>query len=445
MSGISQSGVSRGTGTEYARDASGNITGLVGYVDPKPNTVYLAGDSFTANSLIITGSNFINRASEGWFNWFDAFLGAPFSVMGKTAAGGETCRTMIDSQFPTIFALSTKPRFVSFTAGLNDIYTDTQSAATTYARIVEAVRALIAQGITPIWGTIFAKAYDSVATPKAMQCNDMLRLFAQQNNCGIFIDFASIMSDPTSANNEGRTPLASYYYDSATHPNNLFAMRIGQWAAAQVSARFPQFNLFSVGNENVTFSGGSSNLLLEPSFIATAGTAGSNVTGTVPTSWTVDWATRTGTPTCAAAIVSLTDATTGLQIANGIELTVGGSAASGDVLRVTQTNSDNSGLTSNLSVGSVIQGEGIFKVASGANISEIAMRVQTGTNESTWNGVNAQTAVALPATIPACARRTYPLTVLAVSAARFDWRIKFNGAGTGSVITVWRPRFRKVS
>jgi hypothetical protein len=73
------------------------------------------------------------------------------------------------------------------------------------------------------------------------------------------------------------------------------------------------------------------------------------------------------------------------------------------------------------------------------------MRMQTGTNESTWAGVNSQTAVALPATIPACGRRTQPLTVLATSAARYDWRIKFNGAGTGSVITVWKPRFRKVS
>lgn len=439
----------------YSVGIFSNVLGLGGpnnanfpVLPPTANTIYTAGDSFSANGLIVTGSNFINRASEGVFNYCDGFLGGVFTLMGNVAVGGKTCRQMIDEQFPTIFALTTRPKYVWFTAGLNDIYADLQSATTTYLRIIEAVQKLIGAGITPIWSTIWCKAYDAVATPKAVQCNDMLRLYAASNNCGIFWDGASITNDPTDSNNQGRTPLASYYYDSLTHPNNMFAMRIGQYAAQQISSRIPQQNLFSVGNEDLTFSGAISNLLTNPSFIGSGAASGTGMAGVFPTNWKADWPTRGGTPTATGAIVSITDPATGLQIANGFELTVSGTANSGDILRIYQSDTENSGLRTNLTTGSVVQSECIVKVTSGANMSSLAHRIQANTNEATWFGSNGQTAVTLPATIPAIGMRTYPLTVLGsgtVSQARFDLRITFNGAGTGSAITIWRPRFRKVS
>ena len=118
------------------------------------------------------------------------------------------------------------------------------------------------------------------------------------------------------------------------------------------------------------------------------------------------------------------------------------------MIRVYQSDTQNATLRTSLSGGNAVQAEGVFTVATGANISQIAMRVQTNTNETTWFGVNGQTAVSLPATIPAMTMRTAPLTVLGstvATQARYDFRVTFNGVGTGSVITLYSPRVRKVS
>jgi hypothetical protein len=276
----------------------------------------------------------------------------------------------------------------------------------------------------------------------------MLRQFARNNDCGLFWDGEYITNDPTDSNHQGRTPLASYYYDSLTHPNDLLAMRIGQFAAASLANRVFQTNSFVVGNEDATFTNNGANLLTNPSFIGTGAASGAGVTGTFPTGWKVDWPTRTGTGSAACAIVSVADPTTGLQVANALQITISGTVAANDVLRVYQSDTENALLKSSLTTGSVIQAEAVVSVASGANVRQIAMRMQTNTNESTWWGSNTQTAVDLPATIPATFMRTYPMTVLGsgtASQARHDLRITFSGAGTGTVITYYKPRARKVS
>lgn len=427
----------------------GSLGKLAGYlIAPCENTIYTAGDSLSANGLIVTGSNFISRASEGVFNWFDAFLGGAFVYVGNIARPGKTVRQMIDEQFPIIAALAVKPKYLWLTGLINDLYAEAVAVDVGYSRMVEAVQDALAMGCIPIWSTCWSKSYDVVATAKAVQVNDLLRRFSRENTCGLFWDAAAFMNDPTDSNNQGRTPLASYYYDSTTHPNNMFAMQIGRYAAQQLSDRIPQQNSFSVGNEDLTFSGATSNLLSNPSFIGSGAASGTGITGVFPTGWKVDWATRTGGGSAACAIVPISDPATGLQIANAIEVTLSGAAAANDVLRIYQSDTENAGLRTNLTTGSVVQSEAMTKVASGANLSNIYHRILTNGSESTGFGGNIQTAVAYPATIPAIGMRSFPQSVLGsgvATAARHDLRITFNGAGTGTVITMWRPRFRKLA
>lgn len=411
------------------------------------NTVWIAGDSLMANAWAQVGSpvNFYNRGAEGWFNWLDAALGAPFSVLGSSAIGGKDTADFMTRQLPLVIASGAK--YCALSIGINDINVDLLSGAQTAANVIQCVQALVNAGITPIWSTLFPQTYDSVVTPNVQKANDALRLFAQSNSCGMFVDLYPARVDPTNPQNPSRG--AGYSYDSPAylHPNNLGAALTGIYGASQISSRLLPKNASQWGNEDVTYTAGS-NLLSNPGFTGTGGTVSANCTGTMPTGWAVDWATRTGTGSAAAAIVSITDTATGLALAQGIQLTVSGSAASGDVLRVYQSDTQNAALKSTLTTGSVVQAEGTFSLASAANISQVAMRVQTNTTESTWWGSNAQAAGTYPASLPAMAMRTQPMTVLgsgAASQARYDFRVSFNGAGTGSVITLWRPRVRQVS
>ena len=242
----------------------------------------------------------------------------------------------------------------------------------------------------------------------------------------MFYDGFEASNDPSSANAEGRIPLASYYYDSNIHPNNVGAMLIGIYIASRLQGKINANAAgFIVGNEDQTFSGASSNLLSNPTFTGSGGTVGSNVTGTVPTGWTVDWATRTGTGSAAVAVVSITDSGSGLVTAQGLELTVSGTPAASDVLRITQA----SGINTALVGGNVVQAEGVLLLASPAAVSNIGLRVQTNTNESTWCGNASQTAGTLTAFGPA-AFRTREMTVLgtgAASQARYD--VRCGGSG----------------
>ena len=409
-------------------------------------TIVLAGDSLSKNAYITTADTFVNRAPEGIFNWFDAYLGAGFNVLGVTAAAGTTAATCLTSQIPQVIAL--RPRYCWLITGINDINVGLVSGAQAAANVIACVQALIAAGIVPIWTTVFAQTYDSVATRKIIACNDILRRYAYANDCGLFWDGFLSRVDPTSATNNSRG--AAYSYDSTPylHPNNVGAQAAGAYAASVLSASIPRPNAVQAGNETVAYTDGASNLLLNPGFTGTAGTVSANCTGTMPDSWVIDWQTRTGTASAAAAIVSLTDPASGLVIAQGVQVTISGNAASGDIIRITQTDVQNATLKNNISTGNLVQCEGVFKVATGANISTVALRLLTNGVESTAWGQAAQALGTFPATMADAYMRSYPIAALGsgvASAARLDFRVTFNGVGTGSVITFWRPRVRKVS
>lgn len=427
------------------RNSDGSAPALLSVLGNRANTIYTAGDSLSANQFGISGSTYLAINTEGAFTWVDACLGGAFNLLGNTAVGGKTCRQMIDEQFPEIIAEA--PRYCFFTAGTNDLYLGDADASTTYDRIIEAVEKLLAAGITPIWSTIWGRDYSASYTRLALQVNERLRRYAYTQQAGLFWDGFIPTHDPTGATGGGRAPLASYFYDASIHPNNLLGMRAGQFCAAAIGSRIYQPNRFVVGSETATTGYNGSNLLLNPNFAGTSGTVSANCTGTMPTSWVIDWATRTGSGSAAAAIVNITDSPTGLAVGQAVQVTISGTPANGDIVRVYQSNTENAALLSNLTTGNVFNCEGQIGVASGAAVRELRFRGQTNT-ESTWWGVNDKTAVDYPASVPLMSGQSQNLTVLGAGApanARYDFRVTFSGNSSGTVLTFARPRFRKVS
>lgn len=406
-----------------------------------PNTCYIMGDSLSANGWITTGTpnNFLDFGAEGFHIWANALMDQRLNVIGNVAVGGKTAQQVIDEQLETVVAA--RPAYVFLSCGVNDLYVSAASAATVFARITTILDTLTTAGITPIWSTVWARSFISSAILDAhLDLNDRLRRYAMTTkNPGIFWDGFRHLVDPTSTQCAGRTAMM---YDATIHPNNNGAYYLGKALAAVASSRIPRVPVYGHGAEDQTnATTRDSNILVNPYFSGTGGTAGTGVTGTVPTSWTVDWATRTGTGTAAASIVDVTDPDSGLATAKAIQLVLGGTANASDVLRITQA----TGFNSLISAGDVVQAECMMRFTSPTFIDGVPMRLQCNTNESTWWGLSNQTKVAFSEGFEVAAR-TREMTVLgsgAATQARFDVRINCSGAATGTIL-FWLPRVRKV-
>lgn len=418
---------------------------FVSGIGESPNTIITAGDSLAANGHLVTPAvnpTFKSLATEGAFNWFNALLGQPFNYVGNTAVGGKTIAQMITEQFPTI--LAARPKYVWITCGHNDIYNELVTAAVAAGRMQSAITQLLSAGITPIWTTIWARSFDVARTTVHIQYNDIMRQWAKSNLCGLFYDGFEITNDPSDSNCQGRLPLASFYYDSTIHPNNLLAYRIGQYAAQKIGGFIQRPNTFVIGAQDTTLTGGTSNILANPSFSGSVAVVSTGGAGVMPTTWTLDWATRTGSGVATGAIVDVTDSTTGFVIAKAIQVTISGVPAANDIMRITQ----NTGLNTQLTSGNVTECEGIVQLASSAAVSEIAIRTLVNSTDGNWCLLNGQTAVTLPASIGPLSYRSQQFTVGGsgtASAAQYDVRLRFNGNGAGTVLTFYRPRWRKVS
>ena len=402
-------------------------------------TAVICGDSIAANAWSTVGNNYISMNSDGYMTWANALAGNPFQLLARPAMGGKTAQNFIDEQLPVIQAL--RPAFALMHVGYNDIYIDLVTGAVAFDRIKRAISGLLDSSIVPVWSTLIARSYSSAALLKEhLDLNDRLRRWAYVEDVGIFWDGFGVTVTPTDTLAAIRS---GWTYDSApsVHPNNLGAYYLGKKLAAVLRGRLTPKPLVPFGAEDLTNAPTlKSNVLANPYFAGSGGTAGSNVSGTVPTSWTVDWTTRTGTGTATSAVVDVTDPDTGLAVAKAIQVTIGGVPAANDELRIGQL----TGFNTQMSGGDSILAEGVFDLASPANVDRVRGRVQANGNESTWWGIPNQTPANLPEGF-AAVWRTQPITVLgagAASAAVYEARLKFSGDGSGTVLRLYQPRAR---
>lgn len=406
-------------------------------------TGVLAGDSHFSNGWGQTGSpvTFTAIRSESWFTWFNALLGAPLRIIGCTAVGGKTTAEFLSEQWPVIVGLN--PQYVALSLPTNDLVNG-GTVADAFAATTAIIQRILAAGMVPIWTPMHLRTFDATVTPKMVQCNALLREWAVTNPCGIFLDVFRPFVDLSGGQNASLGG-STYFYDSGNHLNNAGALLAGRYATTLPHGIDLPSSL-KMAQESVSVSPGS-NLLANPGFTGTGGTVGTGCAGTMPDSWELQWATRTGTATATAAIVNITDATTGLTVDRAIQVTISGSAANNDELRITQNHTLNALLASSVSTGSVISSEVAASIATGANIKRLASKLRTNFSEATWWGDNGQTPGVLSATIPELVMRTASMSVLGsgtATAADFDAvRVQFSGAGTGTVITLRAPRVRK--
>jgi lysophospholipase L1-like esterase len=408
------------------------------------NIAWLAGDSFALNNWSTVGATFNVINMEGIHEWANALAGRPLDIVNNIGQGGQTCLGFIAEQLPSI--LAARPGYVFLNIGTNDTFNAAslggdQLGIDTARRIQYIVTTLVNAGIVPIWTTIAPRTsgYTAARLAECLDCNNRLRQWAADNRCGIFWDQWAPFLDSTSAQCQIK---AGFAYDSpALHPNNYGAFVLGKKLAATLTNFVRPRQVFAFGNESqATATAQRSNVLINPNFTGTGGTVSANCTGTMPDSWAISWAVRTGGGSAAAAIVDITDPESGVVISKAIQVTVSGSAADNDEILITQA----SGFNSVISGGDLVRAEAIISIASPANLEQVRIRSQTNTTESTWWGAILQDTGAVSMAQAFTAHtKTRPIAVSgtgAASAARFDFRVRFNGAGTGTVATIYAPR-----
>lgn len=406
------------------------------------NTAYIAGDSLGSNNWIQTAPTYYDVGPEGAHEWGNALAGRPLNIIASVAAAGKTAQEVIDEQLSTIIAA--RPGYCFVSAGHNDLYSGGVSGAVTFGRIRQIVIALLGAGITPIFSTVWARSYSASVLPEHLDCNARIRQFAYENNVGIFWDgFAATVDYADSTDTYGRcVGKSGIYYDStpSIHLNNLGGYIAGKRLAEVLRNNIRPRFILPAGAEDQINTANSSNLLSNPVFLGSSGT-GTNASGTIPTDWTVDWATRTGSGTATVAVTNYADSHSGQITARQIEITIAGTPSSGDIVRITQP----TGFNTAISGGDEIYAECGMQLVNPTAVDIFSMRVLTNNTESTWWGLPNNAAVSFTEGMSVIAR-TRPMTVSgsgAASAARFDVRVRFNGNGAGTIVRLWQPRVAK--
>lgn len=405
-----------------------------------------AGDSLAANNWSTTGNNFISVNSNGPLAWANALSGGRFDVLARYAVGGTSALDLQNTQMASILSSPAKNVFIS--TGHNDIFVFNRSGAETAATITDIFRRLLDNGKTPWYMGIAARSYANAGFLAAQRaCNDAVQNFVAANPGVIFIDGYRLTVDGTSTQGAIK---AGWTYDSGPnlHWNQIPAYWMGKaFARAASGLLIPRQQKFISGADDFTNTP-TKNLLDNVIMAGSGGTAGANVTGTVPTGWTVAWATRTGTGSVASSVVDVTDPETGVVVGKGIQLVVSGTVAANDAIQI--TNSAN--LTSRIVGGDQLVARGVITATGPVGVSNIRLRVQTNTNESTWWGSNlAATGSGSVGAVPEGGTfftETRPLPVLgtgAVAQAVYEMRVNFADATGAGTFILSLPQVQKVA
>lgn len=414
------------------------IVGAAGsFAEIRGATYILLGDSIAANNALSVGNNFTNFQAEGFFNWANALLGAPFRFLNSFAAGGKTSAQVIQEQLPKVAAMAVKPAYAVLNIGVNDIYAAGRSATAVFTDISYIVNALLDMGIIPIYSTVMARSFSSAPLLAAhLALNDLLKKAAQEKTTGIFWDAFQVTVDPTSTQCNIRS---GWTYDSAPniHLNNVGAYYAGKKLAAVIKSTMRTPAVLPAGDENYT-NGGSFNLLDNPMLLGTAVAPGTGGTGNGPAGFVIQRVA--GSPTWTTAMVDVTDPDTGLAIGKGIQLTITATAAN-DEIQILSNN-----FAARMGAGQTFEAECRLVLESPVNVDRVRLKAgaDSGSGEAGWVLTGAQTLSNLPEGFGPATFRTRAIKALgSVIFGQFDCRIRFSAAGS-AVFTVSAPRLRQL-
>lgn len=414
-------------------------------------TFAIMGDSLAQNHWT-TQTNLIAVNANGPLTWLNALYGNSFNVVANVGRGGKTAYEVYDEQLAPVRASAARHVMTSF--GHNDIFNFGRTGAQTASKAQDIFKALLDNGQQP-WNMIMcARSFSSTALLREMRDYHYRMVDWFTANPGVIWIDGYAMSVDASTTPAQPTIKSGWTFDSGPflHWNQVPAYWMGKAFAQAAATRIPRRFRLIAGGDDFTLQP-SLNLLDNVVFSGSGGTAGANISGTVPANWSVSWATRTGTGVATVSVVDVFLADRpGVSVGKGLKVEItSGATAAGDAIVVTNTN----GLTSRLVGGNQVFVQGMVTVEGLANVEQIRLRCQTNTTESTWWGSH------LPATgsgtlgvLPestvqlACESRPGPVNGTAGAApsqAMYEFRLNFGGAASSGSATLSHPRLAKAA
>ena len=398
--------------------------------------ICLVGDVFSTGYKSRPTANSSNVNQDNVFTWFNALSDNAFDVIGvfgsNTATAAEVNSTYVVS------ALATDCDYVDISVGAEDIYTNGASAIAVRDSIESIVDKVVEAGKIPVWSTIPARAFATEAKlAEHLKLNHLLRDLAKNKAPSLFWDAFGASVDYKDAQCAAFTEFTT----DGTKLSNVGAYYLAKAKINTLDKYLPSSSAADGSLENYSRVA-NNNLLVNPGLSGTAGNAGTNIVGSVPTGWKVQWLTRTGTCVVRSSIIDVSDANTGLYGASGIKLTVdSGSTADGDVVQIIQ----DTGFNTNINGGMYTSAEASLQVYSVIGINKVSLVSSINGNEAVWgNHVNGVTSY--QDNIKARAKTLYTQTSGsgAAASASVAVNVEFDGASEFSVV-LSMPKLKQIA
>jgi lysophospholipase L1-like esterase len=271
---------------KFATDPlTGAVTGLagpgdtnIGMVTHLGTTCVIFGDSFSARNKGATTSRDLDW---GYFNWAQALMGAPFTLLRNAGTSGNRTDEMLARMTDVT---SYNPDWCFVQGGINDITYGT-TAAQVALNLQNICTQLVGRGIRVVLLAVAPNSQSAGNSRKVQQVNQAMREWCKRSyGQVIFVDTYAAMVDSTLTTGA----LASGMSDDSLHPSGKGARAMGQAIATALQYLIPNRNwLPSSNGESYGIDSSSKQLLDNPmhgtgSAVSATGTGAS---GTVPSSW----------------------------------------------------------------------------------------------------------------------------------------------------------------
>lgn len=262
-----------------AAHAAMGVSGLA-----KQNEVIIAGDSITANQILVTATHY----------WYDdvGFYSIAASMAGVAptyynyATSGITIQGWSDRWLAA--TLANPARIVLMLLGANDDFsTPATPVATKISQLTTIFETLVAAGKYVVAVSELPQSTTATRANAVAAQNLFLQNYWSGKSTGEYFPLYTAMADPSGTNTPYKTNYGIVGDASLVHPGNLGAYYAGVAMAPLFERLFVPITLVGSNNDSITVNANSNQLLANPMLLGTAGTAGTNVTGSIATGLTV--------------------------------------------------------------------------------------------------------------------------------------------------------------
>lgn len=242
-------------------------------------------------------ANYVNYGANGYFNWANALLGAPFElVIG--GFGGITAAVAY-STYLNADVLSQDVDYCFVQMGANDV-DGSNTYAGTVADLKKIYDAIEAAGIQLITSTImpqYSTGTTALSAANALilvNVNEWIKNYSLDRGY-LCVDFYGVLVDPDSTAAE---PISGILSDTK-HPTTTAAIRMGRLVHDTLKNVIPRYPALYRGNTRP-----AAEVLPNPALRGSGGTAGTGATGDVAAGWAVARVSGDNTVTCTSDVAA---------------------------------------------------------------------------------------------------------------------------------------------